>query len=469
MVRWVMVVLCVLVLADGVWGGTIYVDAVNGNDGWAGTMKTPKQSIGAAITAAIDGDEIVVFAGTYTGANNRNLSFSKNIVIRSQSGAAVTIIDAEGVDRVFTIQGAPATARVEGFTIQNGYTDQPVSYSSGGSGIYLSQTAITIKDCIIKDCIGLEGAGLLIRNSTGTRIIDCVIQNNTGTHAYMSARAAGVYIFLSEDVEFTGCEFISNRVQPSGNGGAMYLYRYDATFRNCLFEGNYATSSGGVAYIEDGGLTFENCTFAGNSCGASGGCFWISYMGATHEAVCTNSIFRDNSAGGSGDVVYLSGVGTAGGVFRYGYCDINPSDMAHAALGGWVVQNLGGNVNVDPLFGYAGYWDSGVGEWIPGNYRLQSMVGRFNPITGGWVVDAAHSPCIDAGDPADDYSGEPGHNGERINMGAYGGTDEASQSPYCDTPIPADLTGDCRVDIEDFAELAAAWLNCNIVPAEFCW
>jgi len=38
------------------------------------------------------------------------------------------------------------------------------------------------------------------------------------------------------------------------------------------------------------------------------------------------------------------------------------------------------------------------------------------------------SPCIDAGDPSFDFSSEPEPNGGRINMGAYGGTSEATIS-----------------------------------------
>jgi hypothetical protein len=38
------------------------------------------------------------------------------------------------------------------------------------------------------------------------------------------------------------------------------------------------------------------------------------------------------------------------------------------------------------------------------------------------------SPCIDAGDPNSEYSDEPEPNGWRINMGAYGGTIEATNS-----------------------------------------
>ncbi|MCX7766631.1 MAG: right-handed parallel beta-helix repeat-containing protein, partial [Candidatus Sumerlaeia bacterium] len=40
----------------------------------------------------------------------------------------------------------------------------------------------------------------------------------------------------------------------------------------------------------------------------------------------------------------------------------------------------------------------------------------------------ANSPCIDAGDPRDDYSQEPEDNGDRINQGRYGGTTEAERT-----------------------------------------
>jgi len=41
------------------------------------------------------------------------------------------------------------------------------------------------------------------------------------------------------------------------------------------------------------------------------------------------------------------------------------------------------------------------------------------------------SPCIDAGDPEDDYAEEPEPNGGVINIGAYGGTPQATLSPFC--------------------------------------
>jgi flagellar hook assembly protein FlgD len=55
---------------------------------------------------------------------------------------------------------------------------------------------------------------------------------------------------------------------------------------------------------------------------------------------------------------------------------------------------------------------------------------HVNPIFIDDVNDDYHlwysSPCIDTGDPNDDYSNEPLPNGGRINMGAYGNTEEAT-------------------------------------------
>jgi hypothetical protein len=47
------------------------------------------------------------------------------------------------------------------------------------------------------------------------------------------------------------------------------------------------------------------------------------------------------------------------------------------------------------------------------------------------------SPCVDAGDPLSDYFSEPEPNGNRINMGAYGGTTEATTT----SPSDSDLDG----------------------------
>ncbi len=78
-----------------------------------------------------------------------------------------------------------------------------------------------------------------------------------------------------------------------------------------------------------------------------------------------------------------------------------------------------------------------------GDYRLRSTRGRYWPEHDVWVLDSVSSPCIDRGDPNADPSDEPMPNGNRINMGAYGGTAQASLSPgmlpgQASNPSPAD-------------------------------
>jgi hypothetical protein len=73
------------------------------------------------------------------------------------------------------------------------------------------------------------------------------------------------------------------------------------------------------------------------------------------------------------------------------------------------------------------------------------------------------SPCVDAGDPEDAIGLESFANGGIINMGAYGGTGQASKSYFgtkpCETIIAGDVNGDCTVNLADMAILSQHWLE----------
>jgi len=115
----------------------------------------------------------------------------------------------------------------------------------------------------------------------------------------------------------------------------------------------------------------------------------------------------------------------------------NPNISYSDIQGGW--EGVG-NIDEDPLFASPGYWadvnnpniviepDDQNAVWVDGDYHLKSQYGRWDPNNGNWVMDDVTSPCIDAGDPNSAIGDEPEPNGGRINMGVYGGTQQASKS-----------------------------------------
>ena len=76
-----------------------------------------------------------------------------------------------------------------------------------------------------------------------------------------------------------------------------------------------------------------------------------------------------------------------------------------------------------------------------------------------WVYDGVTSPCIDKGNPGAPLGEEAaGENNVRVNMGAYGGTVEASKTP-AGWGILGDLTNDGIVNQADYGEQAKDWLG----------
>jgi hypothetical protein len=140
-----------------------------------------------------------------------------------------------------------------------------------------------------------------------------------------------------------------------------------------------------------------------------------------------------------------------------------------------------GDQYMNPLFAVLGSWS--VDVWTKGDYTLLSEYGRWDDIAKVWVVDAQTSPCINAGDPADEIVYEPNPNGGRINMGAEGGTEHASKSdidgpgPVEPPVIPAvcvnrpsmDANNDCKIDMIDYAVFASQWLMCGLDKQSACW
>ena len=188
----------------------------------------------------------------------------------------------------------------------------------------------------------------------------------------------------------------------TSNGGGVYLSSCSAALVGNLLARNTA-SYGSAVYCYNSPVSITNCTLDGTS--AMSGA--LLYSSSTTGLQVTNSIV---SASTSGTAIYVSGGATP----AVRYCDVT----GQTPYSGMSSQTgLNGNLSVDPLYVAVAADD----------YHEQSKGGHWDAGTGTWVTDAVSSWCLDAGNPASDYSQEPAPNGGRINMGAYGNTPHASR------------------------------------------
>jgi parallel beta-helix repeat protein len=220
--------------------------------------------------------------------------------------------------------------------------------------------------------------------------------------------------------QITNCVIAKNRDE------GIYAYGSSPTLANCILANN-----GGAGCAVDNGSnpSITNCTFVANQ--DSG--LKLTKAAATVE----NSVLWSNLP------MQISRS------FLFSTLTLNYSDIQ----GGWVGGQ--GNINFDPCFADANN----------GDYHLRSAAGRWEPNQREWVYDVNTSLCIDGGNPNSDWTAELWPNGRRINMGADGGTREASMSPNAIGNI-ADLNSDNTVDIRDFAIFANNWLNELALSAE---
>jgi hypothetical protein len=260
-----------------------------------------------------------------------------------------------------------------------------------------------------------------------------------------------------------------------GNRSGRVMHGCDGLIRNCLVAGNtdYTATTDVKATIEECCGVIRNCTIADNN-GTYG--IRVSSLNPGCYLRIENCIVYGNQLG------QVSVVESAVDVC---FSDIQGGPEGVELLDGSL--NWGaGNIDADPWFVMLGRWDANDTPadltddfWLTGDYHLKSEGWRFdmNFDPPRWGYDYVTSRCIDAGNPGSalrrellTIPGDPGHIwGEnlRMNMGAYGGTRQASMPPY-DWALLADITNDGIVDGRDFAHQASDWLiNGTGQPGDF--
>jgi hypothetical protein len=296
--------------------------------------------------------------------------------------------------------------------------------NSFGGGVGSVQSTLSLTDCtFIRNSANIGGGGMTGGTATLT---NCTFIAN-------EAKQGGG--LQSGSSTLTNCTFIGNKARYWGGG--MRSGSDDAV-SNCIFSGNSAEISGGAIVTGYAGdLTLTNCTLTGNSAQNGNaiasydilGDLFLNNLEVTNCIIWgrNNEIWNDDGA--SITISYSDLQGGQAGIY----------DPYSRVIWGQ------GNIDTDPLFADPGYWvdvndpniivepNGANAMWITGDYHLKSEAGRWDPNGESWVIDDITSPCIDAGDPLSPVMYEPHPRGCFINMGAYGGTAEASKSP-CNCP-----------------------------------
>jgi predicted outer membrane repeat protein len=354
------------------------------NDGL--TAQTPKRHIRMWLEdarCATPGVVIRVSEGTY----QENLALTDlrqcSLVIAG-AGKGRTIIDGGAVGSCLKLDHCGAV-RMEGLSFVNGAADK-------GAGIYCRLTPLVLANCdVMENHTRSEGGGIYVDEGSPV-VTGCQFSGNTAAeHGGALCVGDGATPFVTNSV------FRENTA--SLLGGAVYS-RNDSTpeFRNCIFAFNSATKRGGALHnVQGSNMTLVNCTLVGNRVKSSpkdGGGIYNKEDGKATLLNCILWYNTPDQINSDPDTIQVT------------YSDIEDS---------WPGE---GNRQDDPLFA----------DYDAGDFHLKSKAGRWDPAARTWVIDRTDSPCIDAGDPDSPVGDEPEPNGGRINMGAFGGTAEASKS-----------------------------------------
>ena len=422
-------------------GAVLYVDAdaagADNGMGWANAFT----NLQGALNVAQSGHEIWVAEGVYkpTSGSSRYSYFSMKSGVDVYGGFAgheterearswptnETILSGDiGVqgnynDNVYTvIKGAGAA--LDGVVVELANDDESGSGGGGeGGGLEDRGCAMTVRNCTFRNnrATGYYGCGGGMYLTANTTVDNCRFLNNHAGGLY-GVGGGGIYNSGGSPT-IRRCVFQNNSVSGfNAYGGGIKNDSSSPLIEFCTFTANSAADGAGIENWRSSAPVIRNCLFYNNTVGSCGGGIDNDAAGLSgNHATVVQCTFYGND----GNAIFSKMDGTA----TVTNCIVAGGDRIGGSGNTVAYSNVEGgydgegNIDEDPLFADAGNDD----------FHLKSQAGRYDPAGGQFVyTDPVTSPCIDAGDPGDPVGDEPAPNGGRVNMGAYGGTVEASRT-----------------------------------------
>jgi hypothetical protein len=290
-----------------------------------------------AVDVAADGDEIIVYPGTYTDTGTAVVdTLGKTLTIHSSDGSDATFIDGQYERRGIYCSGeSPTHVTISGFTIREG-TPQDGGSSSDGGGL-LSLGDLTLSDCMFELCAASsQGGGLAVGTNpfpTGqtVNIDDCTFQNNTANYS-------GAMMAYDCNLTMSNCQVLNNTGTDNIGGLTVghTVSGYSSHLENITISENTSPGgalgkTGGLSMRDGSNVSMQSCVVVNNSSLTEGGGIrvWLpsanlqeglrfdvdgnptskrSRFGGGYILI-SNCLVRDNITTGSGAGVYLEGNG----------------------------------------------------------------------------------------------------------------------------------------------------------------
>jgi parallel beta-helix repeat protein len=365
----------------------------------ATTLHVPQRyrTIQAAIDAAAAGDTVLVAAGTY----NETIDFrSKAVTVASESGAASTIINGNGVSVVVTMTANTGeTPVLRGFTIRNGgpygSTDGAIDVSGGPA--LIENNTITANRFCSDGAVTASFSAATIRNN--------VISGNSQTACSGGVGGAGVSIGGAGTVQLLN-NVITGNTHGNGAGGVELFSAGTPTISGNTITDNVGWFGGGISLVNYSDAAITNNVIVRNQ-GAVGGGIYMSVPYGARGPLAVNNTIAANQAntglalyadGFYAQATFVNNLLVGNGTAAVAYCDgtydptppiIRFNDVYNGGIGpayGGICTNqtgVNGNISTDPSF-------------------VDAAAGDFH-IRRGPAVDAG----TNNGAPAIDIDGDP--------------------------------------------------------------